>query len=359
MTAHDGGDFVDDGRAKGYVKIARRLFDGDPLWLEPRVFSQFEAWVDLIQMAAYAPHNYPTARGVVHRDRGELVGSIRYLASRWRWKEKRVRYFLAMCQKRAQLRAQRATPDGTVYLVVNYERYQSTSRPNAPRKGTAKGTAGAQQGHKKEGSSNTGKEGTALVGAADVTPIGFARCWNAYPARKGGNSRRKAERAYLTRVRSGVDEEHLFRRTQAYRVWCDAERKTGTKFVMMAATFYGPDARYDEDFDVGNAPDRNGSSPVTARNSSHAERARVLFDLGKEYGLLAFSSGDDYERQLSLTKKDRRAGPNFEEEVRRVKLWSGIGDQPSDFFAIREIEHRLTRTADATPTLTFPNGRAG
>lgn len=138
---------------KGHVKLARRAFDpvvGDPLWLEKREFSRWEAWVDVIQMAAFRARRHVTSYGTVQLQRGEFVASLRYLADRWTWTVKQVRGWISTLTKWARLRAQREEPAGTVYLIVNYDRYQTTGADADDEKGTASGIERAQQGHKKE-----------------------------------------------------------------------------------------------------------------------------------------------------------------------------------------------------------------
>ena len=138
---------------KGHIKLARKAFaadGGDPLWLEEREFSRWEAWIDVLQLAAWKPWRYVTKHGPIDLQRGEFVASLRHLADRWTWTVKKVRTWLATLEKWARLRAQRKTEAGTVYLIVNYERYQTSAPETETPKGTAQGTAGAQQGHKKK-----------------------------------------------------------------------------------------------------------------------------------------------------------------------------------------------------------------
>lgn len=139
--------------AGGYVKLARKVFD-DPCWTEKRVFSRFEAWLDVIQLAQWKPYVHSTKGGSVPLGRGEFIASLRYLATRWGWSVKRTRLRLEAWQGHGQIRAQRGAQAGTVYLVVNYDAYQGTETP----KGTARGTERAQQGHKNE----EGEEGEAV-----------------------------------------------------------------------------------------------------------------------------------------------------------------------------------------------------
>jgi hypothetical protein len=169
---------------KGHVKIARRAFDpehGDPFWLEPREFSRWEAWVDVIQLAAFRARQHGTALGVVHLERGEFVASLRYLADRWTWTVKKVRNWISTLSKWARLRAQREEAAGTVYLIVNYDRYQTTGADADDEKGTGSGIARAQQGHKKEAVKQlVGETNKAVKSSAAVAPpLVIAHSWTA------------------------------------------------------------------------------------------------------------------------------------------------------------------------------------
>lgn len=141
---------MSDDAPKGHVKIARKSFESDPFWLEHRVFSRWEAWVFVIQLAAFSPYVHNTSTGPVHLERGEFVASMRWLGATFKWNLKRVRYWVSTCEKGARLQAQRETPAGTVYRIVNYDIYQSQGHSKGTATGTPKGTAGAQQGHKRE-----------------------------------------------------------------------------------------------------------------------------------------------------------------------------------------------------------------
>lgn len=161
----------------GYMLLPRQVFDedqGDPLWHEKRARSKWEAWIDVIQLAAWKKSRYPTGHGVVELNRGEFVASRRYLARRWRWTEKAVRVWLANLQKGARIRAQRDEQAGTVYLIVKYDYYQSPEAYEGRKKGPANGQAGAQQGPKIEAVKAVRTKKPSAAGAAgsglDVFP---------------------------------------------------------------------------------------------------------------------------------------------------------------------------------------------
>ena len=77
--------------------------------------------------------------------------------------------------------------------------------------------------------------------------------WENYPKRAGSNPKRKAYQAYQARIKESGDKlTHFTIRDGVYRYreFCDATDKTGTEYVMQAATFFGPDRHYLEGFNI-------------------------------------------------------------------------------------------------------------
>ena len=92
----------------------------------------------------------------------------------------------------------------------------------------------------------------------DDYPEWFEELWKAYPKRAGSNPKRKAYHAANTRLNGlNLPNAELFEKanklgygTQRYAAFCDATGKTGTEFVMQAATFFGPDKHYENDWTI-------------------------------------------------------------------------------------------------------------
>jgi len=59
-------------------------------------FSRREAWLWLLSEAAWKPHRRRLADRSIELQRGQLTASLRFIAEKWRWREPRVRRFLAM-----------------------------------------------------------------------------------------------------------------------------------------------------------------------------------------------------------------------------------------------------------------------
>lgn len=110
--------------SKGFIPIRRTLFDHF-LFKEKRIFSRFEAWLDLIQLASFKNENSDFIAGkLVTKDRGEIVASLRYLSTRWNWSMHKVSDYLELL--RSQDMAIVGKENGISKIVlVNFEKHNS------------------------------------------------------------------------------------------------------------------------------------------------------------------------------------------------------------------------------------------
>jgi len=83
-----------------------------------------------------------------------------------------------------------------------------------------------------------------------IYPAWFHEFWDAYPKRLGSNPKERAYRAITSRDEDKFDDAPMFLGLLRYREFCDVTGKTGTEFVMQAATFFGPDKHYENDWDI-------------------------------------------------------------------------------------------------------------
>ncbi len=120
----------------GYIKISRKAYTHDPFWNERREFSRWEAWEDLIQSASWKKQRREIDGTVVILERGQLIASERYLAARWNWSRGKVGRFLKKLKSnlnRIHLKTDHQTDHiGTIITICNYERYQSSNKPDEP-----------------------------------------------------------------------------------------------------------------------------------------------------------------------------------------------------------------------------------
>lgn len=128
----------------GFIQIPRSDFTENKWWRKKHVFTEYEAWLDMIQLAQREPRDFYSPRfGTIHLERGEVILSLRRMAERWSWGLKAVRHFISSKPFAAQVRAQRETQAGTIYLLVNYDLYQPVGSEGAHQRAHS----GAQQGH--------------------------------------------------------------------------------------------------------------------------------------------------------------------------------------------------------------------
>ena len=169
----------------GFILLSRKIYESDPFWLEDRPRTRYEAWEDLIQRAAFAPHCRATGGSHVELQRGEVLGSLRFLATQWKWSVKQTRTYLSTLQRMGRVVRRVETPHGTIWFLPNYDAYQTRDETGTGRgtrrngettpmplrvtgaSGTASDTPGAQVGHsegtaraQRETRGKKGKEGS-------------------------------------------------------------------------------------------------------------------------------------------------------------------------------------------------------
>lgn len=121
-------------------------------------FSRRDAFVWLIEEAAYQDRRVAMPSGEVTLRRGQIGHSIRFMAKAWKWEESRVRRFLQSLAKAKIIDA--ATAAGqSVVTVCNYDKYQAapgfTAAPNA--------AAAPQDRRGSTANENKGNQGNQIV----------------------------------------------------------------------------------------------------------------------------------------------------------------------------------------------------
>lgn len=119
---------------KGYIMLSRKFFE-HKIWKTARTFNESEAWLDLIQSARFEPSVITSRVGVCHEvtwGRGQYPASIRFLAKKWGWSQRKVRAFLSLLKKEKMV-----TIDDSqglyVITLVNYNTYNPQAEQVAER----------------------------------------------------------------------------------------------------------------------------------------------------------------------------------------------------------------------------------
>ena len=115
---------------EGYIKLSRKFFAND-MWKEARTFSECEAWLDLIQSARFeaTPRKVSIGGREVSYTRSQYPASIRFLAKKWRWTERKVRSFLTKLKKEGMISTE-CQQGMSVITITNYDKYNG-KRPES------------------------------------------------------------------------------------------------------------------------------------------------------------------------------------------------------------------------------------
>ena len=110
---------------EGFLRLSRRFFSNE-MWKVAREFSECEAWLDLIQSARFDATDEAYSELIGGREisytRGQYPASISFLMKRWKWSEKKVRYFLSKLKKKGMITT--CNQHGmTVITLCNYDDY--------------------------------------------------------------------------------------------------------------------------------------------------------------------------------------------------------------------------------------------
>lgn len=135
----------------GWFKLHRGW--ADSMDFAKEAFTEREAFLWLIENAAYEPHTRYVNGAAVPLERGQVLASQRTLGDIWKWGRQRVRGFIAKLERLGSI-TQNLTHGLTILTVCNYAKYQDDQPTDQPSGNPA---ATQRQPIKEEG--KEGKEG--------------------------------------------------------------------------------------------------------------------------------------------------------------------------------------------------------
>ena len=100
-------------------------------------------------------------------------------------------------------------------------------------------------------------------------PVAFEEVWTLFPKRTPDNPKRMAFKAWQARVNEGSTIADLKAATEGYAKSVRARRLEGTEKVLMGATFWGPNERWQEYLPK---PETVSERPVAPRRAIPEER---------------------------------------------------------------------------------------
>ncbi|GIW55366.1 MAG: hypothetical protein KatS3mg082_1770 [Nitrospiraceae bacterium] len=107
----------------------------------------------------------------------------------------------------------------------------------------------------------------------------FELAWASYPRRSGGNPKPRAWKAWRARLAEGHAPEAIIAGVKRYAAYIRATGKEGTEYVKQAATFFGPDRAFLEDW----RPPMQAAQPPPAEDRRCACGAEGTIKLGREW----------------------------------------------------------------------------
>jgi hypothetical protein len=138
---------------RGYFALYRKIRE-HPFYKEKRIYSKFEAWLDLLLEAQYTeqPRDVMFGMIAIKQNYGECLKSIRTWGTRWGWSESKVQRFLKLLKKLGQIE-QKSEGITTRITICNYElynprRHTDGTRPTQDRHRTDTGAVTKEERNK-------------------------------------------------------------------------------------------------------------------------------------------------------------------------------------------------------------------
>lgn len=112
--------------SRGWIKLHRRIQD-HWIYQEKRVFSRYEAWLDLIMLANHKDNKTLIDGELITVGKGSLITSKRKLCMRWKWSNTKVNGFLDLLEQDEMIN-QKSDTKKTVVTIVQYEVYHELEK---------------------------------------------------------------------------------------------------------------------------------------------------------------------------------------------------------------------------------------
>lgn len=180
----------------GYYRMARGWMN-NPVF-KPEPFTEREAWLWLIEEAAWRPRKKRVGTTLIALQRGQIAASLRFMATAWGWKKDRVRRFLKRLADDSMLISKcskNATPgatDCTVITLCNYDAYQAGADENA--------TPGATKTRQRRDSNATNEKEIKEINKDISLEFFFDQWWEEVPRKVGKGQARIAFKAALKKT---------------------------------------------------------------------------------------------------------------------------------------------------------------
>ncbi len=127
----------------GWISLHRKI-RCNPLFVEKRKFSRFEAWIDMLMEANHSDNKWLCGNEMITIKRGSFITSEIKLMNRWGWSKSKVRGYLLLLQSENMI-IKKTDNKKTTICIVNYDYYQDNRTAKEPQKDHKKTTKEPQK----------------------------------------------------------------------------------------------------------------------------------------------------------------------------------------------------------------------
>ncbi|WP_289138181.1 hypothetical protein [uncultured Brevibacillus sp.] len=173
---------------RGWISWHRQIMN-HWLYKEKRVFSRYEAWLDIVMLANHQDARFVFGGELVEVVRGQKITSIRQLCDRWGWSNTKVKNFLKLLEDDGMIVVNSDTKK-TLITVEKYDFFQGQDDAEATRKRHAS-DAETTQKHTNNNVNKVNKEKKETY-----TPQ-FDEFWSVYPRKASKADTAKAWNALI------------------------------------------------------------------------------------------------------------------------------------------------------------------
>lgn len=221
---------------QGFI-LFPRAHRNHPLFQEP---DKLGAWLWMMSSAAHTAREVSVSGQLVPLEPGQLTFSIRFLAKKWGWSEKKVMRFLAALERVRLVTTGTiagATTGQTIINISNWQEIQrrSSSATTAATTATTTPTITA---------ATTKKKQLKQLEKNTLSGDGFERWYAVYPRKQ---QRKFAERAYVKVIREGrISEADMLIKTEAFAALWARRPEDQRKYIPLPATWLNAGSYADE-----------------------------------------------------------------------------------------------------------------
>lgn len=142
---------------KGYIPLFRKIKE-HPFYKEKRVFSKYEAWIDILIEARHKKEPEQVLIGMrsIECNYGQSVKSLRTWGKKWGWSPKKVSRFFVLLEEMGQIRHENVTVTSRI-TILNYSRYNTERHRNVTDM-SHEGNTGETQGKHERPTDKNGKK---------------------------------------------------------------------------------------------------------------------------------------------------------------------------------------------------------